>query len=813
MKIFYLLLAVTLCFFIAANLQAQTAQRCGTDAYNTMLSNKFPQTAATHQALEAQYYNFITNSREKSTSSGVKYVIPVVVHVIHRTQDAAPGTLSNVSDQRIAEQIAILNQDYRNFGGTNFSSDAVDTEIEFQLAKRDPDGNCTNGIVRVPSNLSTGVLWQNYAADSTLKSLSHWPRERYLNMYVVYSISPSAFGYATFPWHIGTAALDTIDGVVIRYDAFGLSGNGEVALGRTATHEVGHWLGLLHTFQDDSIPNGVGGYNYFYCRNDSCLKQNDKVCDTPPTNGPTDIALSCAATPNTCAADDDDLTLNNPFRPAGNGGAGDQFDMISNYMDYSSDSCMNKFTPGQLDRIDFYINNARSSVWDPNNQTQTGLRGLLHDFDSVQVTTGLNGRVNVMCEYNGKLIIAGDFTSADGLACSRIVAWNGSSYENLNNVPQFFNGVTSMAVYKGKLYVGGMFTIQDQFNYLASYDGTQWDSLCTNADYRSTGGPVRSLWVYKNLLYVGGDFGWVDGLQLNASNIATWDGAAWDTVSSGLSGNSSSCYAMTVWNDKLVLGGRFTAAGGVACDKVAFWDGSTFTSANTGANVVSSGRLNCLYSYEGKLYTGGDYTSVGGNILPGLTEYDGSDWSDNSSSFLGFNRFALEQFNGYLWVGGHIMDLGEDEQHIYIYDASLDGYYTVSGEHRGFDSPVNCMTQFNNELYIGGDFTELEGMNGNPNKTFNYITKVHTVCIDPIPVGIDNAEKNRVFKLYPNPVSNMLTIENVKEGLRVFNVIGEEVLAMKINSGDNKVQLNVSGFASGIYFIQSGNQTEKFVKQ
>ena len=490
MKNLYSLLSVALCFFLSANLQAQTTKRCVTDEYSTIISQRFPQIEANRIAMEQEYYNRLTGPQEKSTSTGTKYVIPVVVHVIHRPQDANPGTVSNVSDERIAQQIAILNQDYRNFGGSNFSSDAVDTQIQFELAKKDPDGNCTDGINRIASMLSVDHLWQNVTEDSALKALIHWPNDRYLNLYVIHNTdaSDAAFGYATFPWDIGTSRLDSIDGVVIVYDAFGLSNNGDVALGRTGTHEVGHWLGLLHTFQGS-------------CTNNNCLTDNDKVCDTPPLLTSTPLSLACSATPNTCATDDDDITAQNPFRPAVNGGDGDQFDMIENYMDYSSDSCMNRFTAGQLVRMETYLNGARAPIWNSVNLTQTGLAGLLQDFDSVQVNAGLNGRVNVMCEYNGKLIIAGDFTSADGVPCNSIVAWNGASFENLNNVPQFFTGVRAMAVYKGKLFVGGTFTITNQFNFLASYDGNQWDSLCTNNDYRSTSHAVHALWVYKNKHY------------------------------------------------------------------------------------------------------------------------------------------------------------------------------------------------------------------------------------------------------------------------------------------------------------------------
>lgn len=818
MKNIYYFLFSTLCYFFPFAAQAQTTQRCVSDERHKNISEKFPAVETNHRILENDYRAFIENrqNRANKSYSGSKYIIPVVFHVIHRPIDNSEGLISNVSEERILQQIEILNQDFRNIGGTNFSGNSVDTQIEFQLAKKDPYGNCHSGIIRVSSALSVGVDWHNYAGDSVVKALSHWPNDRYLNIYVVYSLWPDALGYATFPWETGTPQLDTVDGVVIRYDALGLNGNGEIALGRTATHEVGHWLGLYHTFQPTLVidPN-TGNPSYWNCLNDTCHTQGDKVCDTPPIVGATSINLSCTATPNTCTTDDDDLSANNPFRPVGNGGLGDQNDLISNFMDYSSDSCMNNFTAGQLTRIDFYINSTRAPIWNAANITQTGLSGLTHDFDSVQVSSGLNGRVTAMCVWNDKLIIAGDFTLADGIPCTRIVAWNGSSYENLNNVPWNMNGITCMAAYKGKLYVGGTFTIVNEGNFIMSYDGAAWDNLCTNSDFRSTSDPVRSLWVYKDKLYVGGDFGSVDGLQISASRIATWDGTSWAALGTGLTGGSAACYAMSVHNGKLVIGGRFSSANGVACDKVVFYDGTTFTSPSTGTNNVNSGRLNSLYSYSGQLFTGGDYYSVGGNLLTGLTQYNGTNWSTTSGSAYGINRFALQNFNGLLWVGGHISDLDAPVHNIYTYNPAANSFTTVTSEHKGLDNSVLCMAQYKDELYIGGEFNVLQGMNGNPDKNFDYICKVKTICTDPLPVGAqDNGTENtELLKVYPNPANEWLTVENVKNQIRVFNIFGEEIFAQTLNDNAQKFELVISMFSAGVYFIQSEKQTAKFVKQ
>jgi PKD repeat protein len=266
----------------------------------------------------------VASNKNQAAVSNVK-IIPVVVHVIHF------GGTENISDAQIQSQITILNEDFRKIGGSNGDGNGVDTEIEFCLAKKDPNGKCTNGIVRVNSTLSNHMTYQR----TQLSQLSFWDNTRYLNIYIVKTINGStgALGYASFP--NGPA---NEDGVVIRHNYFGNTGTASVAGGRTATHEVGHWLGLYHTFQ--------GG-----CGVDTCL-DGDYVCDTPPAANPN---FGCTASTNSCSNDFPDVP-----------------DQIANYMDYSNDNCKSMFSSGQSTRMQATLTAVRNDIWQQWNLDSTG---------------------------------------------------------------------------------------------------------------------------------------------------------------------------------------------------------------------------------------------------------------------------------------------------------------------------------------------------------------------------------------------------------------------------------------------------------
>jgi len=225
--------------------------------------------------------------------------IPVVVHVLYKT------SAENISTAQIQSQIDVLNEDFRrtNSDANNTWSQAADTQIEFCLTTIDPSGNATTGITR-KSTTKTSWGTNDAMKKSSQGGVDPWDTSKYLNIWVC-NIGGGILGYAQFPG--GSASTD---GVVNSPQYFGRTGTATAPfnLGRTATHEVGHFLNLRHIWGDGGC--GV----------------DDFVSDTPESDASNG---GCATTHTSCGT----------------------LDMVQNYMDYSDDSCMNLYTQGQKTRM------------------------------------------------------------------------------------------------------------------------------------------------------------------------------------------------------------------------------------------------------------------------------------------------------------------------------------------------------------------------------------------------------------------------------------------------------------------------------
>lgn len=246
--------------------------------------------------------------------------LPVVVHVIHHGEAIGEG--ANISDAQILDQIRILNEDFQMQNSdfttntpTEFLDVASSAGIEFVMAKQDPQGMPSNGINRVEGPKDTYGL--NDAA--LVGQLASWAPEEYVNIWVM-PLTPPTIGFASFPISNELEGLSNptvtreTDGVAIDYNYFGSIGNvSQNSRGRTATHEMGHFLGLRHTWGD-------GG-----------CEVDDYVTDTPLQSQSNN---TCVATPRfTC----------------------DSRDMVENFMDYTPDRCMSLFTEGQVERMDVIL--------------------------------------------------------------------------------------------------------------------------------------------------------------------------------------------------------------------------------------------------------------------------------------------------------------------------------------------------------------------------------------------------------------------------------------------------------------------------
>lgn len=338
------------CLMITLSVFAQK-EPCYFDSYLRTQKNRIV-------AAEKVISNEVANLTK--SSHGLK-TIPVVVHVIHN------GGTENISDAQILSQIEVLNEDFRKMPGTPGDGNGVDTEIEFCLAKISPDGNCTNGIVRVRSTLANHLTYER----AQLKELSYWDNTRYLNMYVVKSINGGSgiAGYASFP-----GGPPEEDGIVVRHNYFGKTGTASSTLGRTTTHEIAHWFGLYHTFQDG-------------CQTDLCT-EGDLVCDTPPVALPN---FNCPVV-NTCSNDSPDVN-----------------DQVENYLDYTDDNCKNMFTDGQKQRMQATLNTFRTDIWSESNLISTGcdvnytpppVCSLVADFTTLNAEICVDGTITF---YNRSL--------------------------------------------------------------------------------------------------------------------------------------------------------------------------------------------------------------------------------------------------------------------------------------------------------------------------------------------------------------------------------------------------------------------------
>lgn len=254
--------------------------------------------------------------------------IPVVVHVVYSS------AAQNISDEQILSQIDVLNEDYRalNADVTNVPSVwtnlVADCEIQFGLAQQDPDGFLSNGITRTETTV-TNWNGSDDVKYTNLGGRNGWPPSNYLNIWVC-NIGGGLLGFAYQPG-ISPASLD---GIVIGYRYFGNTGNlsSSYDLGRTTTHEIGHYFNLDH-------PWGPGGTNT------NCTA-SDNVSDTPvqfePNYGGSNGG--CTEFPH--------VSCNN----------GPNGDMANNFMDYQDDHCLNFFTNGQRSRMLAALNGPRASL-------------------------------------------------------------------------------------------------------------------------------------------------------------------------------------------------------------------------------------------------------------------------------------------------------------------------------------------------------------------------------------------------------------------------------------------------------------------
>lgn len=355
----YLLLFL-LPFFASYTIAQDELKYCGADELRISTLKKNPEIAGAvisrDSRLETFTKKYVEDFYNKKTPSAT-YIIPVVFHVIHKWGN------ENISVAQIMDGMDILNKTFRKQLADTASIVSVfkplhaDCEIEFRLAQIDPDGNCTSGINRIASLLTN-------VGDHSVKSIIHWPPQKYLNVYIVSNAAGLA-GHCVWPSDADTIPL--WDGIVIGYNYVGSIGQSTYQRSVAFAHECGHYFNLQHIWGGNNVP----GFYYYPCADP--LKDcdiDDLVEDTPPTIGWQSCNLSGAS-------------------------CGSAVDNVQNTMDYSY--CNRMFTYGQKARMHASLNSSiagRNNLWQTANLIATGVLDTAGSLCKADFTSNLK----VVCE-------------------------------------------------------------------------------------------------------------------------------------------------------------------------------------------------------------------------------------------------------------------------------------------------------------------------------------------------------------------------------------------------------------------------------
>ncbi len=381
--------------FLIISFNAKGQKRCNTNELMQLQLNEHPEIMAKKKVLDRlvleQQQQTVNQKTEKAKSALV--TIPVVFHILHNKAE------EDISFDQLQSQITVLNEDYRrqNSNATNTWSQATDAQIEFCLANIDIDGNYFEGVTRTFTNKSefNPQSFDMFSSSSGGKEI--WPD--YLNIYVcnLDVFAEGVLGSAPFPGYFAA-----YDGVVLDYRVVGKQKivNGTKAyklltnydLGRTATHEVGHWLDLEH-------PWGPG---------DGSCNVDDNISDTP----------NSANAYNECNA----------------GTSCGSTDMVDNFMDYHYDACMNLFTQGQANRMIASINVYRPYLVNHNKCSNC--------LSSVNVDLNFQNKVKTIIS-NGVITAQNDIFNNSNIsyfAKNRITLNSGFSIDQSSDFRAFLSG-------------------------------------------------------------------------------------------------------------------------------------------------------------------------------------------------------------------------------------------------------------------------------------------------------------------------------------------------------------------------------------
>lgn len=449
--------------FVGIHAISQDHLNCGTDEMHQQLFTTHPEYNAgiirAYERLQSETAAYMQQIKPKS---GNPYIIPVVFHIIH---NYGP---ENIDDSQVLDAVRLINEQYRKENADTssiipeFKNIAADCEIEFRIAQLDPNGNCTSGITRTVSPLTS-------IGDHQVKSLIQWPPDRYLNVYICEQAAGLA-GHSMMP-----PAADTIpqwDGIVMQHAYVGSIGTSSPFKKTVLSHEIGHFLNLQHIWGGNNVPN----YYYLPVASAGNCAFDDDVTDTPNTVG----WQSCNISGQSCGS----------------------LDNVQNYMDYSYCSMM--FTEGQKLRMHAALNSTvanRKNLWQPSNLIATGTDDLTYYLCTAKFDVSRNlicaGESIDFTDISSHGITSREWTFPGGIASNTTDSSTSVTYSNpgkynvrlkIGNGSSFID--TTWIDYITVLpAIGTMIGMDEGFEYEPAY-AQKWMTIDKNAPINWDFAPV-----------------------------------------------------------------------------------------------------------------------------------------------------------------------------------------------------------------------------------------------------------------------------------------------------------------------------------
>jgi hypothetical protein len=705
----------------------------------------------------------------------VVITIPVVVHVLYNT------SAQNVSDAQIQSQLTVLNNDFRKLNAdaslipSVFTGVSADAELNFCLATVAPNGTSTTGIIRRQTSVTA------FSANDAMKydaqgGSTAWPAGSYLNIWVC-NLSGGLLGYAQFPG--GAAATD---GVVINYTAFGTNGTAQAPYnkGRTATHEVGHWLNLRHIWGDASCGS-------------------DLVSDTPVHQTSNS---GCPAYPkaNSC---------------------GTSAEMTMNYMDYTDDACMYMFTSGQKSRMQalFVTGGARASL-----KTSSGCSGSGSSTPTYCASNGANtsyeyiNRVQLNTINNTTTASSGGYGNFTNLTTSintgapysitLTPGFASTAYTEYFKVYIDYNKDMDFADAGENVYtsagvtaaVTGSFTVPST----ALTGSTRMRVIMSDAAISSPCGTVN----YGEVEDYTVNIQTVSGTTCNApANLSTSNLTSstvtlnWGAVS-GASGYSVQVKtsAASTWTTYSATTNTLSLTGLTGSTTYNWQVRTNCTSGSsgytTGSNFTTPAATSCTDNYEtNNTLSAAKTIPVNTNLTARIGTSTDIDW------------FKFTNTSAQKNIRVTISNLPFDYD-LYLYNSA--GTLLSSSENGGTTSEL---VKYNNGA-VGTYYVRVRGYNGAFSGTACYTINA---SISSTAFRFDVHQEDELLSegeeslvVYPNPsITGLFTcnLESAVNGMftmQVTDASGRVLETREVNKQDGflKTDINVSGYSNGIYYVR-----------